>query len=46
MPSSITVVKIIGSATDLKVNSNTIKSYFEYLTEAGKKKSTISRNLA
>ena len=30
----------------LKVNSNTIKSYFEYLDESGKKKSTISRNLA
>ena len=30
----------------LKVNSNTIKSYFEYLSDAGKKKSTISRNLA
>ena len=30
----------------LKVNSNTIKAYFEYLEELGKKKSTISRNLA
>ena len=30
----------------LKASSNTINSYFEYLTEAGKKKSTISRNLA
>ena len=30
----------------LKVNANTIKSYFEYLSESGKKKSTISRNLA
>ncbi len=30
----------------LKVNSNTIKSYFDYLESVGKKKSTISRNLA
>ena len=30
----------------LKVNSNTIKTYFDYLSEMGKKKSTISRNLA
>ena len=30
----------------LKVNSNTINSYFEYLESVGKKKSTISRNLA
>ena len=30
----------------LKVNANTIKSYFDYLSESGKKKSTISRNLA
>ncbi len=30
----------------LKVNSNTIKTYFDHLGELGKKKSTISRNLA
>ena len=30
----------------LKVNSNTINEYFDYLSENGKKKSTISRNLA
>jgi len=30
----------------LKVNSNTIKTYFEYLQSVGKKTSTISRNLA
>ena len=30
----------------LKVNSNDIKSYFEYLSKSGKKKTTISRNLA
>ena len=35
-----------NSINYLKVSSNTIKSYFDYLSECGKKKSTISRNLA
>ena len=35
-----------NSINYLKVSSNTIKEYFDYLTESGKKKSTISRNLA
>ena len=30
----------------LKVNSDMIKEYFNYLSDSGKKKSTISRNLA
>ena len=30
----------------LKVNSNMINEYFDYLTKSGKKNSTISRNLA